>query len=70
MFRKGPSNVTGWHNVPGNFSSVLDNKINWTTKLSCKMFIANIGSITELMYIYKAFCAIRLSILRLMTMKW
>ena len=29
---KGPSNVTGWHNVPGNFSSVLDNKINWTNQ--------------------------------------
>src|SRR5918911_1878464 len=24
-----PSNVTGWHNIPGNFPSITDNKINW-----------------------------------------
>ena len=28
----GPANVTGWHNIPGNFSSVTDNKINWTNQ--------------------------------------
>ena len=25
----GPTNVTGWHNIPGNYSSVTDNSVNW-----------------------------------------
>ena len=28
----GPSNVTGWTNIPGNFPSVTDNKVNWTNQ--------------------------------------
>jgi alkaline phosphatase D len=28
----GPSNVTGWKNVEGNFPSVTDNKVNWTNQ--------------------------------------
>ena len=29
---KGPSNVTGWTNIEGNFRSVTDNKVNWTNQ--------------------------------------
>jgi alkaline phosphatase D len=29
---KGPSNVTGWTNMEGNFPSVTDNKVNWTNQ--------------------------------------
>ena len=29
---KGPSNVTGWTNIEGNFPSVTDNKVNWTNQ--------------------------------------
>jgi alkaline phosphatase D len=28
----GPSNVTGWTNIPGNFPSVTDSKVNWTNQ--------------------------------------
>ena len=28
----GPSNVTGWKNIDGNFPSVTDNKVNWTNQ--------------------------------------
>lgn len=28
----GPSNVTGWKNIEGNFPSVTDNKVNWTNQ--------------------------------------
>ena len=28
--RKGPDNVTGWHNIPGNFSSVSSKNVNWS----------------------------------------
>jgi alkaline phosphatase D len=28
----GPSNVTGWTNIPGNFPSVTDTKVNWTNQ--------------------------------------
>jgi alkaline phosphatase D len=28
----GPSNVTGWTNIPGNFPSVIDNKVDWTNQ--------------------------------------
>jgi phosphodiesterase/alkaline phosphatase D-like protein len=27
---KGPINVTGWHNIPGNFSGVSAKDVNWT----------------------------------------
>ncbi len=27
---KGPDDATGWHNIPGNFSSVLDKNVNWS----------------------------------------
>ena len=25
----GPANVTGWHNIPGSYSSVTDKSVNW-----------------------------------------
>jgi len=28
----GPSNVTGWTNIEGNFPSVTDNKVNWNNQ--------------------------------------
>jgi alkaline phosphatase D len=28
----GPSNVTGWKNIEGNFPSVTDNKVNWNNQ--------------------------------------
>ena len=28
----GPSNVTGWTNIEGNFSSVTDNRVNWSNQ--------------------------------------
>ena len=28
----GPSNVTGWYNIPGNFPSITDNRISWTNE--------------------------------------
>jgi alkaline phosphatase D len=28
----GPSNVTGWTNIEGNFPSVIDNKVNWSNQ--------------------------------------
>jgi alkaline phosphatase D len=28
----GPSNVTGWTNIEGNFPSITDNKVNWTNQ--------------------------------------
>ena len=28
----GPSNVTGWTNLEGNFPSVIDNKVNWSNQ--------------------------------------
>jgi len=28
----GPSNVTGWSNIVGNFPSVIDNKVNWNNQ--------------------------------------
>jgi alkaline phosphatase D len=28
----GPSNVTGWTNIEGNFPSVTDSKVNWTNQ--------------------------------------
>lgn len=27
---KGPDDVTGWHNTPGNFSSISDKSVNWS----------------------------------------
>jgi len=27
---KGPGDVTGWHNIPGNFSSISDKNVNWS----------------------------------------
>ena len=27
---KGPDDVTGWHNIPGNFSSISDKSVNWS----------------------------------------
>ena len=29
---KGPVNVTGWHNIPGNFSGVSAKNVNWTDR--------------------------------------
>src|SRR6478752_355616 len=28
----GPSNVTGWTNIEGNFPSVIDNEVNWSNQ--------------------------------------
>lgn len=27
---KGPDNVTGWHNIPGDFPGTTDSNVNWT----------------------------------------
>ena len=27
---KGPDGVTGWHNMPRNFSSILDKNVKWS----------------------------------------
>ena len=66
----GPSNVTGWTNIEGNFPSVIDNKVNWSNQTQYKIFTTNTGSIIEQILIYKVFCAIHQCILRQTTMKW
>lgn len=31
-FANGPSNVTGWRNIEGNFLSATDNRVNWSNQ--------------------------------------
>ena len=43
---KGPDDVTGWHNIPGNFSSISDKSVNWSDANKVPKLMKNTGITT------------------------
>ena len=66
----GPSNVTGWYNIPGNFPSITDNRINWTNETQLQDVYNEHWEYNRGDLHFKLFYAILLCIHKLMIMKW